>query len=104
MQVDTSFTSVFIEAKGAEMRHFVKMFLSRRTPDKTMCVAVRTLVGGDERDILGGRRHAQDLVAIYLPLYLRQVAKGAGDACRKVWNVTHLHQQLHQDTNTCKQC
>lgn len=69
-----------------------------------MCVAVSTLVGGDERDILGGRRHAQYLVAIYLPLHLRQVSKGAGDACGKVWNMTHPHQQLYQDTNTCKQC
>lgn len=57
--------------------------------------AVHTLVGGDEGDVLGSRRHTEYLVAIDLPLHLCQVAKGAGDACRKVRNVAHLHQQLH---------
>lgn len=61
-----------------------------------MCgFVIPTLVGGDEGDILGGRRHAEYLVATDLALHLCQVSKGAGDACRKVWNVGHLHQQLH---------
>lgn len=62
-----------------------------------MCVC--TLVCGDEGDILGSRRHTQYLVAIDLPVHLGQVAKGAGDACRKVWNIAHLHQQLHVGTS-----
>lgn len=56
-----------------------------------------TLVGGDEGDILGSGRHTEYLVAIDLPLYLRQVSKGAGDARRKIWNMTHLHQQLYRE-------
>lgn len=56
--------------------------------------SVSTLVSGDERDILGSRRYAEDLVAIDLALHFCQVAKGAGDASRKVWNIAHLHQQL----------
>lgn len=64
--------------------------------DASMCISVvSTLVSGDEGDILGSRRDTKYLVAIDLPLHLRQVAKGAGDACRKVWNIAHLHQQLH---------
>lgn len=59
-----------------------------------------TLVSGDEGDILGGWRHTQDLVAIDLPLNLRQVAEGAGDARRKVWNMTDLQQQLYTKNNT----
>lgn len=59
-----------------------------------------TLVGGDEGDILGSGRHTEYLVAINLPLYLRQVSKGAGDARRKIWNMTHLHQQLYRDRST----
>lgn len=55
-----------------------------------------TLVGGDEGDILGSRRHAEYLVAVDLSLHLRQVAKGTGDAHRKVRNVAHLHQQLYE--------
>lgn len=54
------------------------------------------MVGGDEGDILGSRRHAEYLVAVDLSLHLRQVAKGAGDAHRKVRNVAHLHQQLYE--------
>lgn len=66
-----------------------------------MCrFVVSTLVGGDERDILGGRRHAEYLVAIDLPFHLRQVAKGAGDARRKVGNVAHLHEKLHTKEGT----
>lgn len=60
-----------------------------------MCVA-STLVGGNQGHILGSRRHTQYLVAIDLPLHLRQVAEGASDARRKVWNVAHLHQQLNK--------
>ena len=57
---------------------------------------VFTLVGGDEGNILGSRRHTEYLVAIDLSLHLRQVPKGAGDARRKVWNVAHFHQQLNK--------
>lgn len=53
-----------------------------------------TLVGGDEGDVLGGWRHTQYLVAINLPLNLRQVAEGAADAHRKVWDMADLQQKL----------
>lgn len=57
---------------------------------------VSTLVGGDERHILGSRRDAEYLVAVDLPFHLRQVAKGAGDTGGKIRHVAHLHQQLHR--------
>lgn len=57
---------------------------------------ISTLVSGDEGNILSSRRHTEYLVAIDLPLHLCQVPKGAGDACRKVWDVAHLHQQLYK--------
>lgn len=65
---------------------------------------VSTLISWDEGDILGSRRDTQDLVAIDLPLHLCQVAKGTCDACRKVWNIAHLHQQLHMVLGTRQQC
>lgn len=57
------------------------------------------MVSGDEGDILGGWRHTQYLVAIDLPLNLRQVAEGAGDARGKVRNMTDLQQQLYRKNN-----
>lgn len=62
-------------------------------------VSKPTLVSGDGGDILGGWGHTQYLVAINLPLNLRQVSKGAGDACRKVWNMADLQQQLHTNNS-----
>ena len=65
-----------------------------------MCVCVFvlcTLVGGDDGDVLGSRRHAEYLVAVDLALHLRQVAEGAGDAGGEVRHVAHLHQQLHTE-------
>lgn len=52
---------------------------------------VATLVSRDDGHVFGGRRQAQDLVAVHLALNLRQVAEGAGDSRGKVWNVSHLH-------------
>lgn len=58
-------------------------------------MSVPTLVSGDDRDVFGSRGHTENLVAVDLAVHLRQVAKGAGDAGRKVRNVTHFDQQLH---------
>lgn len=58
-------------------------------------MSIPTLVSGDDRDVFGSRGHTENLVAVDLAVHLRQVAKGAGDAGRKVRNVTHFDQQLH---------
>lgn len=68
--------------------------------DSVCLLDVSTLVVRDEGDILGSRRHTQYLVAIDLPLHLRQIAKGAGNSCGKVWNIADLHQKLHMGWST----
>ena len=69
---------------------------------RAMCMCMRhasgTLVDGDDRDVLGGGRDAEDLVAADLALRLRQVAEGAADAGRQVWDVAHSDQQLQGET------